>query len=101
MTTAFQPLEDRILVQPDEKSDQTEAGLYIPASAKQDGTPLVGTVQVLGLGLNKVDGFKFDVKVGDKIMYALKHYNQIENGMQIIRQSDIIGIYDHEKEDSE
>ena len=60
---AFEPLKDRLLVEREEQSNQTDSGLYIPDTAKEK--PLEGKVVAVGPDA-KEDG----ISVGDKVIFA-------------------------------
>ena len=64
---AIQPLDDRIIVQPDIADDRTASGIYLPEGAKEK--PMTGKVVVTGPGTLSDDGSraKVCVKKGDKV----------------------------------
>jgi chaperonin GroES len=63
------PLEDRVVVKPDEEEETTVSGIVIPDTAKEK--PQQGQVVAAGPGRFE-DGKRvpMDVKVGDKILYS-------------------------------
>jgi chaperonin GroES len=65
----LQPLEDRIVVKPNEGEETTVSGLVIPDTAKEK--PQEGKVVATGPGRFE-DGNRvpLDVKVGDKVIYS-------------------------------
>jgi chaperonin GroES len=71
MAAKFQlePLEDRVVVQPEEEEETTVSGIVIPDTAKEK--PQQGQVVAAGPGRFE-DGKRvpMDVKVGDKILYS-------------------------------
>jgi chaperonin GroES len=65
----LEPLEDRVVVKPDEEEETTVSGIVIPDTAKEK--PQQGQVVAAGPGRFE-DGKRvpMDVKVGDKILYS-------------------------------
>ena len=74
MTTAtkvvLKPLEDRIVVQPQEAEQVTASGLVIPDTAKEK--PQEGKVLAVGPGRFDDKGARVpvDVQVGDVVLYS-------------------------------
>ena len=67
----LQPLEDRIVVRPNEAEEKTASGLVIPDTAKEK--PQEGEVLAVGPGRFDDGGDKrvpLDVKVGDTVLYS-------------------------------
>jgi chaperonin GroES len=67
----LQPLEDRIVVRPNEAEERTASGLVIPDTAKEK--PQQGEVLAVGPGRWDDDGEKripFDLVVGDTVVYS-------------------------------
>ena len=65
------PLEDRIVVLPDEGETTTASGIYIPDTAKEK--PQQGKVLAVGPGKFDEDGEKripLDVAEGDTVVYS-------------------------------
>jgi chaperonin GroES len=63
------PLEDRVVVMPDEETETMRGGLYIPDTAKEK--PTQGEVVAVGPGrVEKGERIPVDVKVGDKVLYG-------------------------------
>ena len=62
------PLEDRIVVEPNEAETTTSSGLVIPDTAKEK--PQQGTVTAVGPGRTTDDGkvVPMAVKVGDTVL---------------------------------
>ena len=69
-TKTLKPLEDRILVRPEEGEEQTASGIYIPDTAKEK--PQEGTVLAVGPGRRSESGdlIPMDVKEGDRVVYS-------------------------------
>ena len=67
----LQPLDDRIVVRPNESEETTAAGLVIPDTAKEK--PQTGEVLAAGPGRrSETSGelIPLDVKVGDVVVYS-------------------------------
>ncbi|MEA2508837.1 MAG: chaperonin GroES [Actinomycetota bacterium] len=66
----IKPLEDRILVRPEEGEETTVSGIVIPDTAKEK--PQEGTVLAVGVGKRSDSGelIPMDVKEGDKVIYS-------------------------------
>jgi chaperonin GroES len=67
----LQPLEDRIVVRPNESEETTASGLVIPDTAKEK--PQQGQVLAVGPGRRAEDTgniIPLDVKVGDTVVYS-------------------------------
>src|SRR5579864_2788222 len=68
---ALQPLDDRIVVRPNEGEEKTASGLVIPDTAKEK--PQQGEVLAVGPGRrsdNTGEIIPLDVKVGDIVVYS-------------------------------
>jgi chaperonin GroES len=68
--TNVRPLEDRILVRPEEGQETTISGIVIPDTAKEK--PQEGVVLAVGPGKRNEDGelIPLDVKEGDRVLYS-------------------------------
>ncbi len=91
----FQPLGDRVLVQPVKEEEQKKGGIIIPDSAKEK--PQEGKVIALGTGPKDEDGkvIPFRVKVGDTVLmpkYGGTEFKMDGKEFQIIREDDILGV---------
>jgi chaperonin GroES len=66
----IKPLEDRILVRPEEGEETTASGIVIPDTAKEK--PQEGTVLAVGPGKRSDTGelIPMDVKEGDRVIYS-------------------------------
>ncbi|MFN2388331.1 MAG: co-chaperone GroES [Actinomycetota bacterium] len=69
-TKTLKPLEDRILVRPEEGEETTISGIVIPDTAKEK--PQEGTVLAVGPGKRSDTGdlIPMEVKEGDKVIYS-------------------------------
>jgi chaperonin GroES len=86
------PLEDRVVVSPDEDTETMRGGLYIPDTAKEK--PTQGEVVAVGAGrVEKGERVPMDVKVGDKVLYGKYSGTNITldgEEVVIIKASDIL-----------
>jgi chaperonin GroES len=92
---AVKPLEDRILVKPEEAEEKTEAGIYLPESAKEK--PLRGKIVAVGPGrlLESGNRAKMSVKKNDLVVYGRFAGTEIEfKGKPhiILRESELLGV---------
>ncbi len=90
------PLGEKILVKRAEAQGKTDAGIYLPESAKDQ--PKEGKIIALGSGiLNKDTGeyMPFTVKKGDRVIFTSYAGTEVKIGddeMLILSQDDILGI---------
>ena len=86
------PLEDRVVVVPDEDMETMRGGLYIPDTAKEK--PTQGEVLAVGPGrVEKGDRVPMEVRVGDKVLYGKYSGTNITldgEEVVIIKASDIL-----------
>jgi chaperonin GroES len=69
-TKTLKPLEDRILVRPEDAEQTTASGIVIPDTAKEK--PQEGTVLAVGPGKRSDTGdlIPMDVNEGDRVIYS-------------------------------
>jgi chaperonin GroES len=88
----IQPLEDRVVVIPDDEGETMRGGLYIPDTAKEK--PTQGEVLAVGPGrVEKGTRVPMEVKVGDKVLYGKYSGTNITlegEEVVIIKASDIL-----------
>ena len=88
----IQPLEDRVVIMPDEEGETMRGGLYIPDTAKEK--PTQGEVIAVGPGrFEKGARVPVDLKVGDKVLYGKYSGTNIMlegDEVVIIKASDIL-----------
>jgi chaperonin GroES len=86
------PLEDRVVILPDDEAESIRGGLYIPDTAKEK--PTQGEVLAVGPGrIEKGQRVKVDVQAGDKVIYGKYSgtpYEVGEDELIIIKASDIL-----------
>ena len=88
----IQPLEDRVVIMPDEEGETMRGGLYIPDTAKEK--PTQGEVIAVGPGrFEKGARVPVDLKVGDKVLYGKYSGTNIMlegDEVVIIKASDVL-----------
>jgi len=88
----IQPLEDRVVIMPNEDAEEMRGGLYIPDTAKEK--PTQGDVIAVGPGrVEKGERVPMDLSVGDKVIYGKYSGTQFQLGddeVIIIKASDIL-----------
>lgn len=86
------PLEDRVVVAPDDEAETMRGGLYIPDTAKEK--PTRGRLIAVGAGRFEKGGrIPMDVKVGDRVLYGKYSGTEITlegEEVMIIKASDIL-----------
>ncbi|MEX0824612.1 MAG: co-chaperone GroES [Pirellulaceae bacterium] len=90
---SIRPLDDRVVVQPEEAEETTAGGIVLPDSAKEK--PQRGTIMAVGPGrlLDSGNRGELSVSVGDKVIYGKYGGSEIEvegQEMKILRESDIL-----------
>ena len=92
------PLGDKILIKRADPETKTDAGIYLPESAKDK--PKEGKVLADGNGrLNKDTGeyIPFSVKKGDRVIFTSYAGTEIKIGDEdilILTEDDILGVID-------
>lgn len=91
----LQPLEDRIVLRPNDAESQTASGLVIPDTAKEK--PQQGEVLAVGAGRRGDNGdlIPMDVSVGDVVVYSKYGGTEIaSNGedLLILNARDVLAI---------
>jgi chaperonin GroES len=91
----IQPLQDRVIVKPNEAEETTKGGIILPDTAKEK--PIEGKIVAVGEGKVTEDGkvVKLTVKVGDTVLYGKYSGTEVKiEGEEylIMRESDIYGI---------
>ena len=92
---AVKPLEDRILVKPNERETKTASGLYLPESSKEK--PIQGKVVAVGPGKLMDNGKRAAMSVakGDTVVYGKYAGTEVEiKGEQhlILRETELLGV---------
>ena len=88
------PLEDRVVIMPDDETANMRGGLYIPDTAKEK--PTQGEVLAVGPGrlTDKGERVPMELAVGDRVIYGKYSGTQftVEDGDEvvIIKASDVL-----------
>ncbi len=93
--TTVKPLDDRVLVLPDQAETKTASGIFLPEGAKEK--PQTGKIVAAGPGKLDDDGHRvaLNVKVGDTVLYGKYSGTEIDiDGTEhkIMRESELLGI---------
>lgn len=91
----IKPLDDRVVVKPQDAETKTAGGIVLPDSAQEK--PLMGKIAAVGPGRMLDSGVrgKLSVKKNDVVLYSKYGGNDIEidgTDYKILRESDILGI---------
>ena len=94
-SSAFQPIEDRILVAVEEASETTSGGIIIPGNV--ESRPNRGTVLAKGPGRRGKKGRirPLDVNVGDSVLFPEYAGTKIQiegDDFLILREDDLLGV---------
>ncbi len=87
------PLDDRVVVEPQEAEERTAGGIVLPDTAKEK--PQRGKVVSVGPGklLDSGDRGTLSVAIGDEVIYGKYSGTEIEldgKDLKIVRESDIL-----------
>ena len=92
----LKPLDDRIVVKPNDAEERTASGLVIPDTAQEK--PQQGTVLAVGPGRWSDDTGKhspLDIKVGDTVLYSKYGGTEVAHGgddLLILTSRDVLAI---------
>jgi chaperonin GroES len=92
----LKPLDDRIVVKPNEAEERTASGLVIPDTAKEK--PQQGEVLAVGPGRWSDDEgkhFALDVSVGDTVLYSKYGGTEVSidgQDLLILNSRDVLAI---------
>ena len=89
------PLEDRIVVKPQDAEEKTAGGIVLPDTAREK--PLMGKVIAVGTGKQLDNGSRaaMTVKKNDVVLYGKYSGSDIEidgDDYKILRESEVLGI---------
>src|SRR5687768_12397832 len=88
----IQPLEDRVVIRPDDEGETMRGGLYIPDTAKEK--PTQGEVLAVGPGrIEKGERIPMELEVGDQVIYGKYSgmpYQAGDDELIIVKASDIL-----------
>ena len=91
----LKPLDDRVVVKPQEAEEKTPGGIVLPDTAKEK--PLMGKVVAVGAGklLDNGKRAQMSVKKGNTVLYGKYGGSDIEIDDQeykILHESEILGV---------
>ncbi len=89
------PLEDRVVVKPQEAESKTAGGIVLPDAAKEK--PLTGKVIAVGSGKLLDDGKRaaMSVKKNDVVLFGKYSGSEVQvegEDYKILRESEILGV---------
>jgi chaperonin GroES len=89
----LRPLDDRVVVEPQEAEERTSGGIVLPDTAKE--RPQSGAIVSVGPGKLLDNGIrgKLSVEIGDVVIYGKYSGTDIEvagKDVKILRESDIL-----------
>jgi chaperonin GroES len=89
----LRPLDDRVVVEPQEAEERTAGGIVLPDTAKEK--PQRGTIISIGPGklLDNGKRGELSVDIGDVVIYGKYSGTEIEvagKDVKILRESDIL-----------
>ena len=96
MTKTIAPLEDRILVRPDESESMTAGGIILPEAAR--AISQTGTVLAVGPGKRCTttgERVPLDVVAGDRVLFGKYGGTEITSGgqeLRIVTPQDVLAI---------
>jgi chaperonin GroES len=95
MATIVKPIEDRVLIKPNEAEEKTKSGIYLPEGAKEK--PMIGKVIATGPGKLNDKGVRTElsVKKGDQVIYGKYAGTEVDiDGVKhmIVRENELLGV---------
>ncbi len=89
----IEPLDDRVVVQPEEAEEKTAGGILLPDAAQEK--PQQGRIVAAGPGklLDSGERGELDLKVGDRVLYGRYSGTEIKvsgEEYMIMKESDIL-----------
>lgn len=97
--TTLRPIENRVIVRPDDPPSQSKGGILLPEQAKE--RPRRGTVLSTGLGKSENGGYRpCFVNQGDVVVFSPYSTNIVEHEgeeLYAILDTDIIAVVDGAK----
>ena len=91
----LKPLDDRVVVKPQDAEEKTPGGIVLPDTAKEK--PMMGKIIAIGIGklLDNGKRAKLSVKKGDVVLYGKYGGSDVEidgTEYKILRESEILGV---------
>ena len=93
--TTVTPLDDRVLIRPNQAEEKTASGIFIPEAAKEK--PMIGKVVAVGPGKVNDDGKRtaLTVKKGATVLFGKYSGTEVDiDGEEhtIVRENELLGI---------
>jgi chaperonin GroES len=93
--TTVTPLDDRVLIRPNQAEEKTASGIFIPEAAKEK--PMIGKVVAVGPGKVNDDGNRtaLTVKKGASVLFGKYSGTEVDiDGEEhtIVRENELLGI---------
>jgi chaperonin GroES len=91
--TRVRPLEDRVMIRPQQAETRTTSGIYLPDTAKEK--PMQGKVLAVGPGKINDDDVRtpLQVKAGDVVVYGKYSGTEVEvdgEKLVLLRESELL-----------
>lgn len=91
----IRPLDDRVVVKPEQAEEKTAGGIVLPDTAKEK--PARGQVIAVGSGKMLENGSRVapSLKVGDRVLYGKYSGSEVKvNGVEhtILRENEVLAI---------
>jgi chaperonin GroES len=96
--TMIKPLGNKVLIRRDEAETQTDAGIFLPESAKD--RPRTGTIEAVGTGaLNTDTGERIPVelKAGQRVIFSSYAGTEVkleDDELLIMSEDEILAVFD-------
>lgn len=89
----YRPLNDRIVIRPAPREEQTATGILLPDTGKE--RPERGTVVAVGPGRVSDEGVRMpvNVEVGDEVLFA-KYAGQEIGDYLVVKEADVYGVFE-------
>lgn len=91
---AVTPLHGRVVVKDIKPEDRSKGGIVLPSTMARMNGVVRGTVQAVGPGrwTNKMERCPISVAVGDKVIYGQHSGAEIEEGVRVIEEHEILAV---------
>lgn len=91
----FNPIENRIVIKPDQAKEKTESGIYLPSASQEK--PTFGEVVAVGPGLmnSEWNRVPMQIQVGDKVCYGKYNGAEVKIGDDeyiVMRESEVFFV---------
>ena len=96
--TKVRPIGNKVLIRRDEAETQTEAGIYLPESAKDK--PRTGVIEAVGTGAINTDTGErvpVELKKGEKVIFSSYAGTEVkldDDTLLIMAEDEILAVFD-------